>query len=228
MKRSLFVLMCVTVFCAVAVAQTVPVRRVVRASGQASVSAQPDQARINVGVITRASTAEQAASQNASQVEAVLTQLRQVVGPGAQIKTINYSLRPDYRHSSGMPPVLTGYTASNTVEVTIEDLSLIGRVIDAASQAGANTLHGLRFTLKDPEPLRAEALGLAAEQARAHAEAIASGLGRRIGAVLVAQEGAIYDLGPSNLRDAGGAVETPIEAGLVQVHATVTVEVAFL
>ena len=47
----------------------------------------------------------------------------------------------------------------NTVEVTMNDLSLIGRAIDAASQAGANNVQGLRFALQDQEPSRQQALG---------------------------------------------------------------------
>ncbi|MCP4967067.1 MAG: SIMPL domain-containing protein, partial [bacterium] len=111
---------------------------------------------------------------------------------------------------------------------TIENLALIGTVIDSATQAGATNVHGLRFTLKDPEPLRAQVLGLAAKQARAHAEAIATGLDQRIGKVLVAQEGAAIGILSPELRDAAGAAATPIEPGLVEVRATVTVEVELL
>jgi hypothetical protein len=196
---------------------------VVRASGEAAISVPPDQARINVGVTTKARTAEEAAAQNASQVEAVFAQLRQVLGSGAQLKTINYSLSPEYQYSQGSPPVLTGYAANNTVEVIIDDLSLIGKVIDAAGRAGATNITGLRFTLRDPEPLRSRALAQAAKQAREHASAIAAGLGRKIGEVRVAQEGAISDLG-RNLLDVKAQGGTPIEQGLVEVRATVAVE----
>ncbi|MCP5118902.1 MAG: SIMPL domain-containing protein [bacterium] len=228
MNRSLFTVTFAVMFCLAALAQTATAQRVVRASGQASISAQPDQARVSVGVITKGPTAEEASSKNARQVEAVLIQLRQMLGSGARIKTINYSLTPDYRRTAGEPPVLVGFTASNTIEVTIENLALIGTVIDSATQAGATNVHGLRFTLKDPEPLRAQVLGLAAKQARAHAEAIATGLDQRIGNVLVAQEGAVIGILSPELRDVAGAAATPIEPGLVEVRATVTVEVELL
>src|SRR5215470_3034832 len=98
-------------------AQT-PQPRLISASGQASLSVKPDQAKIDIGVVTQAANAQDAASQNASQVDSVLSQLRSVLGSTADIKTVGYSISPNYRYPQGAPPVLTGYTASNTVEVT--------------------------------------------------------------------------------------------------------------
>ena len=202
-------------------------QRLVRATGEGIVSTVPDRAKISVGVVTQALSAQEAAAQNATQVEAVLAQLRLLLGVGADLQTINYSLTPNYRYpQGGGTPTLVGYTASNTVEVTMADLSITGRVIDAAAQAGANQIQSLRFTLADPEPLRVRALTAAAKQARARAEAIASGLGLHLGAVISAQEGAVVVPKYVDTREvAAGAPQTPIETGLVEVRATVTVEI---
>ena len=199
--------------------------RVVRATGGASLSVKPDVVKLAVGVVTTADTAQAAAAQNAGQMDAVLARLKQVLGSSGDTRTISYSITPNYR--SGQPPVLSGFTASNTVEVTTADLSSIGAVIDAASVAGANSIGGLRFTVKDEEPVRAQALAAAAKQARAHADAIASGLNARTGAVISAQEGS--SVTPLMLDTAGAArTTTPIEPGLVQVSATVTVDVELI
>jgi hypothetical protein len=201
--------------------------RTVRAVGEAVVSVRPDQVKIQIGVVSQAATAQEAAAQNATQVEAVLAQLRAVLGVSADIRTIAYSVTPNYRYAQGAPPVLTGYTVSNTVEVTSADLAIVGRVIDAATQAGANNVQSLRFGLKDPEPVRAQALAAAARQARAHAEAIASGLSARIGAVLSAEEGAVISIRVPDARETTAA-QTPIEAGQVEVRATVTIQAELL
>jgi uncharacterized protein YggE len=200
----------------------------VQAVGEASVSVHPDQAKIQVGVVTEAASAQEAASRNATQVDAVLAQLRTVLGSAGDVETSNYSLTPNYRQPrDGAQPVLTGYTASNTVEATTSDLAMVGKLIDAASRAGANNIAGLRFTLKDEEPARAAALALAAKRARAHAEAIASGLGVRTGAVVSAKEGAVFAY-PQQRAMMEMASRTPIEPGLVDVRANVTVEVELL
>jgi len=204
-----------------------PARRLVRATGEGIVTAVPDRAKVLVGVVTQAVTAQEAAAQNATQVEAVLAQLKLLLGANADLKTINYSLTPNYRYpQGGGTPTLVGYTASNTVEVTIADLTLIGKVIDAAAQAGANQIQSLRFTVANPEPLRARALSEAAKQARAKAEAIASGLGLRLGAVFSAEEGSVTTPRYLDSREVtAGAPQTPIETGLVEVRATVTVQI---
>jgi uncharacterized protein YggE len=203
-------------------------QRLIGASGQASISVKPDQAKVDIGVTTRAATAQDAAAQNVSQVNSVLAQLRTVLGSTADIKTISYSLSPNYQYPQGAPAVLTGYTASNTVEATINDLSLIGRAIDAASQAGANNVQGLRFALQDEEPSRQQALGLAAKQAKAHAQAIASGLGANLGAVISAQEGGGVILPVVPAATARDATTTPIETGMVQIQATVSIQVELI
>jgi uncharacterized protein len=208
--------------CTAATAQTA---RVVRAVGTASASVKPDQVKVNVGVITVGATAQEAAQSNATQVEGVLNALKQILGSTGDLNTVSYSITPNYRYPQGQAPVLTGYTATNNVDVTTSDLSLIGRVIDAAGQAGANNVQGLRFAIKDEDPVRQQVLGLAAKQARAHAQAIATGLGAKIGAVISAQEGVSATPLPLDRTGTSPAATTPIESGLVTVFATVTIDV---
>ncbi len=211
-----------------ALAVPVQAQRIVRAVADATVSAKPDEARITAGVVTRASTAEEAAAQNAAQVETMLTRLRAVLGASADLKTVAYSISPDYQHSGGVSTIV-GYTASNSVQATTQDLSNLGRVIDAAVQGGANTVGGISFRIQDPEPLKAQALSAAAKKAKAHAEAIAAGLGAKVGAVTAAAEGSSVSIvNPRTDIMTGVAPATPIETGLVQVYATVTVEAELL
>ena len=204
-------------------AQTPPRRAVVVAAGQGTVSVQPDEAKVQFSVVTQAVTASDAASQNATQVTAVLAALRSVLGPSANLRTLSYSLNPNY--SNGNQPILIGYTATNTVQVTLSDLSLIGKVIDTGIQAGANRVQGLQFDLKDDQPTRAQALKLATVQAKAHADAMASGLGLKTGAAISIQEGFATTVPPVRLGTAAPTATTPVETGTVDVTATVTLEV---
>jgi uncharacterized protein YggE len=203
-------------------------QHLVGTSGQATVSVKPDQAKLDVGVVTQAATAQDAASQNANQVSAVLAQLQSLLGSSADIKTVGYSLNAIYRYPQGAAPVLTGYMASNTVEVTMTDLSLIGRAIDAASQSGANNVQGLQFSLQNDEPVREQALGLATKQAKAHAQAIASAIGGSLGAVVSVQEGGGATVRSLPVAAAAAPAQTPVETGLVQIQATVSLLVELL
>jgi uncharacterized protein YggE len=110
------------------------------------------------------------------------------------------------------------------VEATTSDLSLGGKMIDAATAAGANTIQGLRFSLENFEPVRKDALRLATQQARTNAEAIASGLGMQLGSVVSAEESSVAkSTGLTDVR-AGGGTQTPVEIGLVEVSASVVLE----
>jgi uncharacterized protein len=209
--------------------QTTTRRGVVRATGEATVSVRPDVARVSVGVTTQAATANEAAGRNADQVAAVIAALRTVLGQNSEIRTISYTLGPNYQYPpAGGQPTLTGFTATNVVEAVIADLSIIGRVIDTAISAGANRVESLRLGLKDEEPVRIQALRLAGQKARLKAESIAQGVGVRVGPVVSAAEG--YSVIPIPTDRAAGATAatTPVVTGTLDVHASVTLEVEAL
>src|SRR3974390_2275411 len=110
-----------------------------RVSGDARVPARPDRVQIDVGVVTPAAKSQEAATQNARDLDTVLAALRKAAGPGAVLKTVSYSLTPTYQyHKGGEPPTITGYTAVNVVQVQLDELGRMGAVIDSATEAGAN------------------------------------------------------------------------------------------
>jgi uncharacterized protein YggE len=205
----------------------------IRTMGEATLTVSPDQVRIDIGVVTQAETAQPAAVENAQKLEAVLAELRQLLGPKADIKTINYSLSPSYRYpKQGGTPTITGYTATNTVQVKTNDLSQIGKIIDTSMQSSANRIESLRFTLQDEQAVYLRALSDATARARAKAEAMASVLGLRIVRVLSAEEGGLPPrpvlARTMEARAAPTLAETPVEPGTIEVRATVglAVEIA--
>jgi uncharacterized protein YggE len=202
-------------------------RPYIRAFGQGTVSIRPDQVQASLGVTTQAATAQESSETNATRVAAVIDAVRQVLGQSADIRTVSYSVNPTYRYPpNGGTPTLTGYTTTNIVEVTTQNLNAIGRVIDAAVQAGATNIQSLRFGLKDPEPARRQALRLATEQARADAAAIASGLGASLGDVISVEESGAITVREALPGRTDTAVQTPIEPGDVDVRASVVIQVA--
>ncbi len=201
----------------------------IRVTGEATVKVSPDQALIDIGVVTQAQNAQVAASQNAQKLDATINALRKSLGSDAEIKTISYSVSPNYRYPrEGGQPTLTGYTASNIVQVKTNDLAKVGSIIDTATQTGANTINSLRFTLRDEQAARAQALREAAIKARAKAEALASALNLKIQRVLHVEEGGQVSA-PVMYAKAEMAqadrVQTPIEAGTIEVQATITLTV---
>ena len=205
-----------------------PLVRHVRATAEATVSASPDQARMTVAVVTQAQTAAAAAAENATKANAVLAALKSALEPAAEVKTAGYTISPVHVYPpQGGEPRITGYSAANRLAVTTNDLSRVGAAIDAATKAGANSIDGVQFTLRDDTAVQAQALSRAAALARERAGAIASGLGLTLGEVLHAEEASAV-VRPMFMEAAAirtADASTPIEAGTIEVRATVTITV---
>ena len=203
----------------------------IQTSGEAVINVKPDRAQIDIGVVTQSDTSQAAVAQNAQKLETTLSKLRQLLGSNADIKTISYTLNPNYRYpKEGGEPTITGYTATNVVRVTLDDLTQVGKVIDAATQTGANRVQNLQFTLKDERivQVQAQALRDAAIKARSKAEALASALGLKIVRVLSVVENSPVSVPVRDVAYARTeAASTPIEAGTIEIRATVvfTVEI---
>ncbi|HTP88615.1 MAG TPA: SIMPL domain-containing protein [Candidatus Acidoferrales bacterium] len=221
MTRILVVSFLLALGAAAAAAQTAG--RTVQATGSATILATPDQAQIDLGVVTNGATAQDSAQQNATMTTAVLAALKSVLGSSGTVQTVSYYVTPRYSSATGQSNVLIGYTTTNTVRVTTTDLSIIGKLIDAANQAGANSVGNLSFGLQDPEPKVQQALTQATKQAMTHAAAIAAGLGATLGPVVTALQDSSYTPVVLPAAAGGGAATTPVQTGTVSVYASVTV-----
>jgi hypothetical protein len=214
-------------FAAIAAAQpTANTLHVVKASGEATITAKPDQAEISLGVEKNASTAKAAAAQNAAETTRVIDTIKPVLGSAGSIETSQYSITPVYKQKEGGAPVLAGYRAENTVVAKTDNLALTAKILDAATGAGANNIEGIAFTLRNDTAVRARALAQAAQNARANAEAIAGGLNLHVVRVLEAESSqpSIRPLRQFAARSVmARAMPTPIEPASVEVTASVSV-----
>src|SRR5579872_2904766 len=203
----------------------------IQVTGQAKVSETPDRVYIDIGVTTQAQRSEAAAAQNASRLSAVIAAIKRAAGPGAQLTTTEYSVSPNYNYPrDGGTPTVVGYTVSNVVQVRLDDLRKIGPVIDTATQAGANNVHDIRFALRDEAGPRGAALRQAALSARQDADTLASALGLKVVRVQsVSEQGpSVVPIFPQARQFAArveAAPATPVEAGTIDVNATVTLTV---
>ncbi len=195
----------------------------IRVHGEATVSAEPDQVQFDVGVATRGTTAKEALEQNAKQTSSVVQELRTVL-PKGDIKTIDFSVNPNYQYPKDGAATITGYTANNTVRLLLNDLSMLDKVIEAATKSGANSINRLTFSLKDEKAVRAKALADAASQAQSGAEALSASLKLKLGRLLRVEEGQPVIVSPAREITFGKAHSTditPISPGMIEVRADV-------
>jgi uncharacterized protein YggE len=205
-------------------------RRVTRVmvAGNSIVQAQPDTAIITIAVVTQNRNAISAQQDNAAKTDAVVRALKAAAGSGAEVKTSGYSLQPQRVYKENQPPTIIGYEARNSVTVTLSDLTKVGAVIDASSQAGANDVSGISFTLRQVVHERDRPFCAATRESDRMAQVIQNALGGRVVRIVEVQEEGFQQRPPVPVYQyetamAKASVATPIEVGSLDITSRVQV-----
>ena len=200
-------------------------------TGTAIVRRAPDRAFVTFATETVAPTPSEAQQKNAQAMSAVRQKLNSLRLPADAVRTSSYSLNQEFEFTNNRREP-RGFRAINSVEVRVDEIARTGEIIDAVVQAGAATVSGIRFDIKEREAAEREALAQAVATARARADAIAVGAKVRIARVVrIEEQGAIVPLPRPQvmLRQAemAAAADTPITGGDIDITATVTLTAAF-
>ena len=198
----------------------------VTASGKATVKRAPDRAFVTFATETRAARPEEAQKENARAMEQVRRELASQRIPDDAIQTTSFNLREDVDWVDGKR-VPRGYVVTNAIEVRVDAMETLGELLDEVVKAGATSVGGIRFDLKNRDSVERQALRLALADARARAEAAAAGVGARIvGIRSIEEQGTVDVPRPMAMRmemaaaaDAGP--QTPVSGGEIEIVATV-------
>ena len=174
------------------VSQTGSAQERVTVAASATVDVEPDIARVFLGIHTSAATAEQAADQLSVDTRRVLDALTDAGFSDEQLTIRSVSVFRERNRDGDV----TGYAGNSAVVVETEDLDAIGDVIDIGTGAGADSVRGVDFDLKENSGAVREALRKAMTIAQGKAEALATTAGRNLGRALVIREGGTRDPGP--------------------------------
>lgn len=222
----------ILLFPAAAMAQQPPADapRTLTVAGTGTVERDPERALLMLAVESEAPTARDASQANAELMQAVVAAIRGTGIPERDIRTVSYQLNPVYSRppTDGGTPRIGAYRAMNMVQVTVDSIPVLGRVVDVSIAAGANRVASLSFELRDYESARSAALELAVRNARAEAEAVAAASDQRLGEPLSISTSTMQPMPyamPRAMEMAAGhvAADTPIEAGSLTVRATVNI-----
>ena len=211
-------------------AQTAPDPSSVSVTGEGIVEVAPDQAWVRIGTESRSKVSKEAQQRNAEVMTAVQSKLSALGIPKDAIKTVGVDLQPEFDYNNGRQ-TLRGYVARNTIEVRVDDFAKVGDVLDAAVSSGATNIHGLRFDVKNRASVEEQALQRAVTSGMAKAQTIAAAAKRTVDRILRIEEQFVGGGGPqpmverAMMRMAADA-STPVEAGEIEIRATVRVTVA--
>jgi uncharacterized protein len=201
--------------------------RSIEVTGEGSVNAAPDFARVTLGVTTTGKDAREAMTANAKLANALVAMIKsQGVAP-ADIQTSALSISPIYpTHGAADAgaPTITGYSVSDNVTVAVRDIPSLGALLDKAVAAGANAIYGISFGENDSSALLDKARPLALADARRKAEIYALAGGAKLGRLMeLTEEASVRPIPPFAARAyaQGAAPPTPIEAGEDKLSVTV-------
>lgn len=228
MKIFSLTLMIVMMICATTFAEEIR-PPIITVNGEGIVEAQPDRATISVGVVTREKNPSAVQAANAKAATSVINSIIALGIERKNISTGNYNFAPVYRYTDNSKKILEGYEATNSVTIIVDDLNLVGKIIDTALNHGANRVDSLNFGLRNKSSYQDEALRLAVLDAKRKAEIAAAALGKNILSVRSVSINSNSVSAPKNYKMARSvaednvAFETPIESGTLTCSATVNV-----
>ena len=200
---------------------------------EATEEATPNMAKITLSVetsdkdITKATEANKTAANNS--IAAVKKLLN--TQNGETVKTLAFNVNPEYKYKDGTR-IFVQYTARNSYEVKIKDVSKLGKIISAALANGANVVSNLSYSLDTNEEACNKLIKQASALAKTKAESAASALGTGITGVNYANiqcntnefHQPRYNM---SLKSAGNAMAmedaaaVPTEEGTIKFRATV-------
>ncbi len=194
----------------------------IKVYGESELEITPDQARVSVGVEIQAEDAQEAVGENARVIKNVLAAVDQFGAAVSSVTTGSYQVYA-IRHDE-----VRQYMASNQLQVTLDDLTQLGELIDVMIAAGANRVLSVQFEASNSDEAKLLALGKAVEQARGKAQALAAAADVELGDILsITEESGSYT--PYQMADmqslkVAGEATTEIRPGNIRIQARVGME----
>lgn len=195
----------------------------INVTGRGEVSVAPDMARISLGVTREDESAAKALDAMSVQLERVIAELSAAGIEGSDIQTssVRLDLRQDYNSTSGVNRI-TGHIASSDVQITVNDLSGLGAVLDAVAEAGATQMNGLQFDVSDRDTHLDEARRLAVVDARAKATLFAQAADVTLGSLIELSESGAAPTHYQAEAAFSRSASVPIAPGEIDIFATIT------
>ncbi len=152
--------------------------------GEGKVEVVPDTAYMTAGItIDNKSTVKEVSNELNKINNKIINELKNLGIDKKNIKTSNYSIYPNYKYDNSINSI-NGYNGNTTIEIKIKDVNKTSEIMEIVTTSGANTIHGIRFSIDQPEKYREQARNKAIENAKDQAQKIAKNLGIKLGKVV--------------------------------------------
>jgi len=158
---------------------------VVSSQGTSSLEVKPDEVSVYISIQAENKTAQDAQAQYNEISNNLIAYLEREGFNDDELQILGYNLYPEYDYKSNK---IIGYTASSQVIVKADNFSQVLPIIDSAVNSNA-LVSSINFELSDQKQneYKIQALAAASTDSRAKAQAIASGLGKKLGKLVAVQ-----------------------------------------
>ena len=221
----------VLIIALVAITSLNPSQNTVNVDGMATVKAMPDVIGVYFNIQTKGDTSVEAKDANSEISETLTNKLILLGFDKEDIVTENYNIYPEYEWINNQRKE-DGFVATHSIklEISSEESNKLGSIIDAGVDSGAG-INYISFELSQElqNQYKAEAMKLAAEDARIKAEAVAEGFNKKLGKLVSTS---VNDFGyypwmlyeSAGTMDASGAKEatTNIQPGEKEITARIS------
>jgi uncharacterized protein YggE len=227
---ALAVLLATTAFSGLPAIAEEPAPRIITVSGTGEVTAKPNIAQIDTGVVTQAPTAAAALAANSKAMNAIFESLATLKIARTDMQTSQFSVQPVYENYDQANPnkilKIRAYEVSNQLHVKLRNLANVGPTLDKLVSVGSNRIGGIGFSIDKPEPLLDKARASAVADALRKAKIYAGAAGVTLGPVHTISENSVNYPQPmyarAEMMQAKDA-STPIAEGEQKLSANVSV-----
>ncbi len=168
-------------------AKTAERERSVSVRGSGQVVLEPDSVTIVFSVTSESWDVNTATQDAANRMAAVLKAFSDNGVKENDVSTFDYKIQQQIAYTAEKKRY-RNYTVKNKVRVVLNDVTLAGKLIDAAVAAGANELTSLSYNVKDDTEAVKQARMLAVKQAEDTAQMLAGATGAKLGKILTINE----------------------------------------
>ena len=208
------------------IGQNIEAKNTITVSGKGEIYSKPNLALVDFSVKTEAKIVSKAINENSSKMNKIIEAMGKEGIDKKDLKTTSFNIYPRYEYIKSKETqqlypygkrVLAGYDVSQTLEVKIRNMGIIGEVVQKATDSGANEIGNMRFTIENEDELKSKARKEAIDKAKSKAKELASQLGVNLVRIVSFSENANrpdYYRMKNTINSAGAGETTPqIETG---------------
>ena len=216
----------------------VPATDTITVQGDGQATLAPDVAHISFSVQNTSATVADAQAATTKQANAAIDFVKKQGIADKDVKTLSYNISPQYAYPNPCPagalcpdynrsPKITGYQVSETIQITMRDLSRVGTLLGGLGKLEVQNVNGPDFALDDATAGYSAARADAINKAKSQANLLAAQLGVRLGKIVNFSEssggGPIYEVGMMSAKVNTGAPAPSVPLGENTYHASVSV-----